>query len=89
MAESRLHRLPRLRDIGWERWDPVGIWHVGGALTRLPAADEHDEYLLAVAGGLRRDWPAGQARAYLVFAEAGAMRMGAGPAKRERGQRRP
>ncbi len=86
MTERRPHQLPSLRDIGWEHWDPAGIRHIGDAQDRPPPADEYDEYLLAVADGLRRGWPAGQARAYLVSAEAEAMCMGVGPTTRERAE---
>ena len=49
-------KLSALRDIGWRHWDPIGILKAGETWVEHPAADEYDEYLIAVAGGLRRGW---------------------------------
>jgi len=42
-------QLSRLRDIGWAKWDPIGI---GGPAGNWPAdaTDEYDSYLLQAAG---------------------------------------
>ena len=49
-------KLSRLRNIGWRHWDPIGILAAGETWVDHPAAGEYDEYLTAVAGGLRRGW---------------------------------
>lgn len=41
-------RLSRLREIGWSKWDPIGV---GGPDHGWPA-DEYDNYLLNAAGQL-------------------------------------
>jgi len=56
MIEQPKIQISRLREIGWSKWDPIGLsqmgdddWKDGG-----PCADEYDSYLLQVAGRLRR-----------------------------------
>jgi hypothetical protein len=56
MVEHPKIKLSLLREIGWSRWDPIGLsqmghddWKDGG-----PCADEYDSYLLGVVGRLRR-----------------------------------
>ena len=56
MSQPPPLKLSSLRDIGWQHWDPIGILAVGETWAEHPAADEYDEYLTAVAGGLRRGW---------------------------------
>lgn len=41
-------KLSVLRDIGWSKWDPIGV---GGPDHGWPA-DEYDDYLLNAAGQL-------------------------------------
>src|SRR5687768_14928148 len=41
-------QLSRLREIGWAKWDPIGV---GGPEYGWPA-DEYDSYLLNAAGQL-------------------------------------
>ncbi|WP_092753209.1 hypothetical protein [Rhizobium aethiopicum] len=38
-----------LRQIGWDRWDPIGIRQLGNSAWRSGAADEYDSYLLHAA----------------------------------------
>ena len=56
MSQSPPLKLSVLRDIGWQHWDPIGILAAGETWAEHPAADEYDQYLIAVAGGLRRGW---------------------------------
>jgi hypothetical protein len=67
MLEQPTIKLAHLREIGWSRWDPIGLsqmgdddWKDGG-----PCADEYDSYLLGVVSRLRRGEPVAQAVAYL------------------------
>jgi hypothetical protein len=41
--------LSRLRQIGWDEWDPIGIRSINDQSWRGPAADEYDQYLLHAA----------------------------------------
>jgi hypothetical protein len=41
--------LSRLREIGWDEWDPIGIRSMDDQCWRNSAADEYDAYLLHVA----------------------------------------
>ncbi|WP_246206982.1 hypothetical protein [Methylocystis heyeri] len=41
--------LGRLRQIGWDEWDPIGIRSIDDRSWRGPAADEYDAYLLHAA----------------------------------------
>ena len=60
-------QLTHLREIGWSRWDPIGLrqmsdgeWQNGGA-----CADEYDSYLLQVVHRLRHDQSRASVVAYL------------------------
>lgn len=82
--------LSRLRDIGWSKWDPIGLLPVEDAWEKHPEfADEYDKYLLHVASRLRRDWSISDAADYLVFVEGEYMGLGATPAcsTRERAEK--
>ena len=46
MTTRPTFQLARLREIGWARWDPIGV---GGPDHEWPA-DEYDSYLLQAAG---------------------------------------
>ncbi|WP_461457581.1 hypothetical protein [Parasphingorhabdus sp.] len=48
MTKQPTFQLPRLRDIGWAKWDPIGL---GGPDEGWPA-DEYDSYLLQAASKL-------------------------------------
>lgn len=50
-------KLSRLRDIGWSRWDPIGLLDVDQKWDdeeNRHFADEYDNYLLQSAQMLRR-----------------------------------
>jgi len=55
--------LERLRQYGWELWDPIGL-----ADTGCPR-DEYDTYLLQLVGRLRDGDSDAEATAYLVRME--------------------
>jgi hypothetical protein len=58
-------QLSRLRAIGWELWDPIGLTsHHGSPLKEC--ADEYDPYLLHVVGIIRRLGSRAEATAYLL-----------------------
>jgi hypothetical protein len=59
-------KLSRLRDIGWAKWDPIGILSPGEKWEHHPAADEYDQYLLEAANRLGRDWSISDATDYLM-----------------------
>ncbi|NSY39588.1 hypothetical protein [Leisingera sp. ANG59] len=75
-------KLSRLRDIGWSKWDPVGLladdqsWDDEDC---LPFAGEYDGYLLHAAGQLRRGEPEESVARYLVDIEANHMGLGNSP----------
>lgn len=46
-------KLSRLRQIGWDEWDPIGIRCFDDQSWRDVAADEYDTYLLHVVSLLR------------------------------------
>lgn len=48
MNNQPTFQLPRLREIGWSKWDPIGV---GGPDHGWPA-DEYDTYLLQAAAQL-------------------------------------
>jgi len=68
--------LAKLRDIGWECWDPIGLlapesgnsgkWHEE---KNLPFADEYDHYLVAAALDLKAGASCQQVVNYLVQIE--------------------
>ena len=85
--------LPRLRDIGWALWDPIGLLCPSGAplgrwddAENLSFAGEYDRYLIAAATHLRRGIPPERIEADLVQAEAQMMGLGVGPTTRRRAQ---
>lgn len=54
MKQGRLEiDLHRLRDIGWSKWDPIGLLGIEGSWKGKPFEDEYDTYLLRAAGMLR------------------------------------
>lgn len=73
-------KLSRLRDIGWSKWDPIGLladgqtWHDADCQS---FADEYDSYLLQAAGQLRRGASAEGVVRYLIDIEVN--HMGVGP----------
>ena len=53
MSGRQSVKLSVLRDIGWDRWDPIGLNGAEGGWRRSNAADEYDRYMLKVAGSLQ------------------------------------
>ena len=83
--------LPRLRDIGWALWDPIGLLGPSGApmgrwddAENLPFAGEYDRHLIAAATHLRRGIPPERVEADLTHAEAHLMGLGISPTTRRR-----
>ncbi|WP_299769208.1 hypothetical protein [uncultured Tateyamaria sp.] len=73
-------KLSRLRDIGWSKWDPIGLLGADQKWEdkdRIPFADEYDRYLLQAASQLRRGISDQIVVSYLVDIEANYMRLGA------------
>lgn len=69
-------KLSRLRDIGWSKWDPIGLLSDGQKWDDedcRPFADEYDSYLLQAAGQLRRGAAEEDVESYLVDIEANYM----------------
>lgn len=72
-------KLSRLRDIGWSKWDPIGLLDDGERWSDaecLSFADEYDRYLIVAAGQLRRGAPEEEVVEYLVDIEANHMGLG-------------
>jgi hypothetical protein len=59
-------QLSRLRDIGWELWDPIGLLAPDESWEGQPFADEYDSYLTAVASMLRDGRSTDECEAFLV-----------------------
>ena len=57
-------KLSRLRDIGWEFWDPIGLKG-----DRQDCEDEYDTYLLKAAGMIWHNEPQEEVVDYLVDIE--------------------
>ena len=77
-------RLSRLRDIGWSKWDPIGLLGPNETWDGKSFADEYDTYLIQAAGQLRSNVPAEEVIGYLVGIEAEHMGLGAGFDSRSR-----
>ncbi len=69
-------RLSKLRDIGWDKWDPIGLLNPGDTWDHKPFADEYDRYLIEAAGRLRRGSPEEEVIAYLADIERNYMGLG-------------
>ena len=65
-------KLSRLREIGWSRWDPIGL----AGLEDTPD-DEYDSYLLQAAGRLWNGAREEEVTDYLVTVETKYMGLGA------------
>lgn len=72
-------QLSRLREIGWSRWDPIGL---GGFENR--SDDEYDSYLLHAAGSLWSGASEEEVTNYLVRVETEYMGLGDAPRVRPR-----
>lgn len=71
--------IARLRKIGWELWDPIGLLGPNDRWDDESSsgfADEYDSYLRAAAAQLRDGTPRGQVIAYLVNIETRCMGLG-------------
>lgn len=86
-------KMSRLRDIGWNLWDPIGLLGNG---SRRPGkwdspdnagfADEYDRYLRSAAFQLREGIPAEKVVNYLIEIETEYMGLGMGPSTRKRAE---
>jgi hypothetical protein len=67
-------QLSRLRDIGWELWDPIGL-----QVVRDQCDDEYDRYLLEVVARLERGDATQSVANYLVTMAGENMGLGQSP----------
>lgn len=58
-------QLSRLREIGWRRWDPIGLG-IDGCAPDEGCVDEYDRYLLDVVAIFCRGGSKDEATAYLI-----------------------
>jgi hypothetical protein len=65
MATHPSIQLSRLRQIGWENWNPIGLGNDDGTWSE-DCADEYDRYLLHVASLMCNDSPVSEGGDYLV-----------------------
>lgn len=72
-------KLSRLREIGWSRWDPIGLAGLEGAPD-----DEYDAYLLQAAGRLWDGASEEEVARYLVTVETEHMGLDEAPSARAR-----
>lgn len=81
MTPQPKFKLRRLRQIGWAKWDPIGL---GG--TEGQPDDEYDSYLLQAAGRLWNGASQEEVADYLVGVETEYMGLGdaSGVAQRAR-----
>jgi hypothetical protein len=61
MAQRPKIKLSELREIGWEKWDPIGIRD-----TRGEAVDEYDSYILRAAATLWQGLSEREVADYLI-----------------------
>ena len=73
-------QLSRLREIGWAKWDPIGV---GGPDHGWPA-DEYDTYLVQAAGQLWNGRSDEDVADYLIKIETENMGLEAVPGIRSR-----
>lgn len=86
-------KLSKLRDIGWNLWDPIGLLGPSGhspgrwsEKANQRFADEYDNYLISAASQLKQGEPRDQVVSYLVHVEAEYMGLGERPTSRERAE---
>ena len=77
-------RLSRLRDIGWNLWDPIGLLDEGQSWEHQAFADEYDTYLVQAASRLRRNVPVDEVINYLAQIESVHMGLGDQPGSNDR-----
>lgn len=75
MKQAKI-RLSKLRDIGWAKWDPIGLLEPGDTWDHKPFADEYDTYLMQAAGQLRRGASRDEVMRYLIEIERDHMGLG-------------
>ena len=80
MTTTPTFHLSRLREIGWSKWDPVGV----GRLEHNWPADEYDSYLLQAAGRLWQGRSEQEVANYLLAIETEHMGLSAVPGTRAR-----
>jgi hypothetical protein len=68
-------KLSVLRDIGWDKWDPIRLNGSEGGWRRSDAADEYDRYLLRAAGSVQSGEEDEAIVDYLASIETGHMRL--------------
>ena len=61
--------MHRVREIGWSRWDPIGLGGTEGSWKGEPFEDEYDAYLLRAAGMLRNGQDPEDVADYLLHIE--------------------
>ena len=79
MTPRATFKLSRLREIGWQRWDPIGL----SGLENTPD-DEYDSYLLQAAGRLWNGVSKEDVAEYLVEIEIEHMELCNAPGGRHR-----
>jgi hypothetical protein len=81
-------KLSRLRDIGWNLWDPIGLLGSGkwSDAANQGFEDEYDRYLISAATQLREGEPHNQVVSYLVHVESDYMGLGERRTSRERAE---
>jgi hypothetical protein len=67
----------KLRNIGWELWDPIGLLREGESWVGKPFADEYDSYLLQAVGQLNRGLKAKDVENFLTSVELDHMGLSA------------
>lgn len=77
MPQRPKFRLSRLREIGWSRWDPIGLSGLEGTPD-----DEYDGYLLDAAGRLWNGASAEDVTDYLVTVQLQHMGLSDAPTVR-------
>ena len=80
MTARPIFKLSILRDIGWAKWDPIGV---GGPDDGWPP-DEYDTYLLQAAGQLWSGQSDEEVADYLIKIETEHMGLEAAPGIRQR-----
>ena len=79
MADQFKIDLPRLREIGWSEWDPIGLQQIDPNWRSGGGEDEYDTYLLHVVSLIRNGRPEGDAVDYLIEIETEHMGMDFSP----------
>lgn len=79
MTAQPKFKLSRLREIGWTKWDPIGL---GGTDSR--PEDEYDGYLLQAAGRLWNGASREEVANYFVSIETEYMGLGEGAGVHQR-----